>query len=186
LAGFFAAADNGKARNGRHATWARRRRASLANIRALVPSPPRVRLDHSPFSSCDSEVGAGPPTETRQLSPSAAVTWQSFAGHPAAAGSLVTPTHGGPGMKNLRTVGWLGVAVGLVMLAHVDAASAGRAGQTPNGLDKDQQYQTLRDACSPRTLPSGERVHNPSCFKPEEQPTNQGQGHPGAAPPKAQ
>jgi hypothetical protein len=90
-------------------------------------------------------------------------------------------------MKTLRTIGWLGVAAGLIMLAHVDPAFAGRAGQTSNGLDKNQQHQTLRDACSPQSLPSGERVHNPSCWgTPEEQPTNQGQGHPGAAPPKVQ
>jgi hypothetical protein len=92
-------------------------------------------------------------------------------------------------MKKLRTVGWLGVAAGLMMLAHVDAASAGRAGQTSNGLDKNGQHKFFKDACSPQTLPSGEPVHNPSCFMtpaPEEQPAIQGQGQPGAAPPKAQ
>ena len=92
-------------------------------------------------------------------------------------------------MKNLRTVGWLGVAAGVFILAHIgDAAAAGRAGQTSNGLDKNQQHQTLRDACSAQTLPSGERVHNPSCWggPEQDQPANQGQGQPGAAPPKAQ
>jgi len=86
-------------------------------------------------------------------------------------------------MKNLRTVGLLGVAAGLVMLAHVDAALAARAGQTSNGLDKNEQHKTLKDACSPQLLPSGERVHNPSCFmapSPEEQQA-QGQRRP---PPK--
>jgi hypothetical protein len=67
-------------------------------------------------------------------------------------------------MKKLRTSGWLGVAAGLVMLVHVDAALAARAGQTSNGLDKDQQHISLKDACSPQSLPSGDRVHNPSCF----------------------
>jgi hypothetical protein len=90
----------------------------------------------------------------------------------------------GARMKSFRT---LGVAAALFMLAHVEPASAARAGQTSNGLDKNEQHKSLRDACSPQFLPSGEPVHNPSCFmKPEERPINQGQGHPGAAPPKAQ
>jgi hypothetical protein len=88
-------------------------------------------------------------------------------------------------MKNLRTVGWLGVAAGLVMMIHVDAALAARAGQTSNGLDKNEQHKSLRDACSPQFLPSGEPVHNPSCWmKQEEQPDIQAQ--PDAAAPKQQ
>jgi hypothetical protein len=85
----------------------------------------------------------------------------------------------GSRMKNLRTF------AGLFMLVHVDAALAARAGQSSNGLDKNEQHKTLRDACSPQFLPSGEPVQNPSCFmKPEEQPQYQGQR--GAAPLKAQ
>jgi hypothetical protein len=93
-------------------------------------------------------------------------------------------------MKNLRTVGWLGVAAGLFMLAHVDAASAGRAGQTSNGLDKNGQHQFFMDGCAPKKMQSGEKTVSPSCFMSparEEQPLDyQGQGQPGAAQPKQQ
>ena len=58
----------------------------------------------------------------------------------------------------------LGLAFLVLLLGHNGLALAGRTGQSPNGLDKDQQWGFWNQNCTPRVMANGEMSTGYNCM----------------------